>query len=143
MTIARIIADRDAKDIVTCDISSTVAQAITTLAEKRIGAMPVMRDGAVVGIVSERDMIYCLSDQGGECLDRPVETIMTSPVSTVTPKTKIDEALSLMSRRRFRHFPVLDGDKLVGFISIGDLVKTKIDEIENEAAAMRNYITTG
>jgi len=143
MTIARIIAGRDPASIISCDISTTVADSINTLALKRIGAMPVMRAGAVAGIVSERDVIHCLSDQGRECLDKPVESIMTSPVMTVAPSTKIDEALSMMTRRRFRHFPVIENDRLVAFISIGDLVKHKIDEIEHEAAAMRDYIQTG
>ncbi len=143
MTIARIITGRDPADIVSCDVSTSLADAITTLATKRIGAMPVLRGGTVVGIVSERDVIYCLSDKGREALDLPVEAIMTAPAMTVAASTPIDDALALMSRRRFRHFPVLDGERLVGFISIGDIVKLKIDEVEHEAAAMRDYIQTG
>lgn len=140
MTIARIIAARAAHDIIACDVTTPVCEVVSTLASKRIGALPVLRDGKVVGIVSERDVIYRLADHGGACLDLPVEQIMTSPAITVEPATTIDETLSLMTRRRFRHFPVVDGGALIGFISIGDLVKHKIDEVQHEAEALRNYI---
>ncbi|WP_379922966.1 CBS domain-containing protein [Erythrobacter sp. R86502] len=140
MTIARIIAQRGPSDIIACDVATPVTQAVSVLASKRIGAMPVLRDGEVVGIVSERDVIYHLADHGGSCLDMPVEQIMTSPAVTVEPSTTVDDALGLMTRRRFRHFPVVDAGQLVAFISIGDLVKHKIDEVQHEAEAMRNYI---
>ena len=140
MTIARIIAQRGPSDIIACDVATPVAQAVSILASKRIGALPVLRDGKVVGIVSERDVIYRLADHGGSCLDLPVEQIMTSPAVTVEPATTVDEALSLMTRRRFRHFPVVEDGALVAFISIGDLVKHKMDEVQHEADALRNYI---
>lgn len=140
MTIARIIANRDASDIISCDVSTPVSDAVQLLAGKRIGALPVMRDGKIAGIISERDVIYRLADQGQAAMDATVGDIMTSPAITVEPGTRIDDALALMSRRRFRHFPVVDGEKLVAFISIGDLVKSKIDEVEHEAAALRDYI---
>ena len=110
------------------------------LAGKRIGALPVLRDGRVVGIISERDVIYRLADKGHGALDMTVGEIMTSPAVTVSPSTSIEEALALMTKRRFRHFPVVDGEMLVAFISIGDLVKYKIGEVEHEAAALRDYI---
>jgi CBS domain-containing protein len=140
MTIARIIAQRGTADIIACDVATPVSQVVQTLASKRIGALPVLRDGSVVGIVSERDVIYRLADHGGACLDLPVEQIMTSPAVTVEPGTNIDEALALMTRRRFRHFPVVEDGKLVAFISIGDLVKHKIDDVQHEANALRDYI---
>ena len=87
-------------------------------------------------------MIYRLASEGGGCLSGPVEAIMTSPVITIEPSTTVDEALALMTRRRFRHFPVVEGGALVAFVSIGDLVKTRIDEVEHEAEALRNYIQT-
>jgi CBS domain-containing protein len=142
MTIAKIIGGRSADDIIACDVSTPVAEVVSMLAGKRIGAVPVLRDGAVAGIVSERDVIYRLADKGAACLDLPVEAIMTSPAITVEPGTKIDEALALMTRRRFRHFPVVSDGRLIAFISIGDLVKHKIDEVEHEAAALRDYIQT-
>jgi CBS domain-containing protein len=143
MTIARIIAQRGSSDIIACDVATPVAQAVSILATKRIGALPVLRDGRVVGIISERDVIYRLADHGGACLDLPVEQIMTSPAITVEPATTIDEALSLMTRRRFRHFPVVENGALVAFISIGDLVKHKMDEVQHEAEALRHYIQAG
>ncbi|MBD2843194.1 CBS domain-containing protein [Erythrobacter rubeus] len=142
MTIAKIIANRSAADIDSCDCTTPVSEAINMLAGKRIGALPVMRNGSVVGIISERDVIYCLSSKGGAVLNMPVEEIMTSPAVTVEPSTKIDDAMALMTKRRFRHFPVVENGALVAFISIGDLVKNKIDEIEHEAEAIRNYIQT-
>ena len=142
MTIAKIIGDRDASDIIACDVDTPVTEVVSMLAGKRIGALPVLRDGKVAGIVSERDIIYRLAEQGRECLDGTVGEIMTSPAVTVEPSTKIDDALALMTRRRFRHFPVVENEALVAFISIGDLVKDKIDEVEHEAAALRDYIQT-
>jgi len=140
MNIARIIAQRGPSDIIACDVSTPVSQVVQTLATRRIGALPVLRDGQVVGIVSERDVIYRLADHGRECLDLPVGEIMTSPAITVEAGTTIDEALGMMTRRRFRHFPVVEGGALIGFISIGDLVKHKMDEVQHEAEALRNYI---
>ncbi len=142
MNIASIIADRATSEIVSCDVATPVSEAVAILAERRIGAMPVMRGGTVAGIVSERDVIYHLASDGGGCLDGSVEAIMTTPVITVEPSTTVDEALALMTRRRFRHFPVVEKGALVAFISIGDLVKTRIDEVEHEAEALRNYIQT-
>lgn len=142
MNIANIIAGRGAEKIISCTVSTPVSEAVAILAEKRIGAMPVMRGGSVAGIISERDVIYRLASNGSGCLEGPVEAIMTSPVITVEPSTTVDEALALMTRRRFRHFPVVENGALVAFISIGDLVKTRIVEVEHEAEALRNYIQT-
>jgi CBS domain-containing protein len=140
MTIARIIAQRGPSEIIACDVATPVSDVVQTLASRRIGALPVLREGRVVGIVSERDVIYRLADDGGTCLDMPVEQIMTSPAVTVEPGTTVDEALGMMTRRRFRHFPVVEDGELIGFISIGDLVKHKMDEVQHEAEALRNYI---
>jgi CBS domain-containing protein len=142
MNIAAIIADRDHSGIISCDVATPMSEAVRILAKQRIGALPVLRDGIVAGIISERDIVYRLADQGATCLDLPIGEVMTSPAITVEPATTVDEALALMTRRRFRHFPVVDDGQLVAFISIGDLVKHKIDEIEHEAEALRNYIQT-
>lgn len=140
MTIARIIAQRGLSEIIACDCTTPVSEVVQTLATRRIGALPVMKGGRVVGIVSERDVIYRLADRGKDCLDVAVEEIMTSPAITVEPSTTVDEALAMMTRRRFRHFPVVENGELVAFISIGDLVKHKMDEVQHEAEALRNYI---
>jgi CBS domain-containing protein len=141
MTIARIIANRGSSDIIACDCNTPVAEVVQTLAAKRIGALPVLREGRVAGIVSERDVIYRLADRGKDCLDVAVEEIMTSPAITVEPSTTVGEALGMMTRRRFRHFPVVEEGTLIAFISIGDLVKHKMDQVQHEAEALRNYIT--
>ncbi|KPP90665.1 CBS domain-containing protein [Erythrobacter sp. HL-111] len=142
MTIARIIAGRAAEDIISCDAATPVSQAVRMLAEQRIGALPVLRHGRVAGIVSERDVIYRIAEKGRDCMDLPVSEIMTSPAVTVEPSTCVDEALSMMTRRRFRHFPVVENGRMIAFISIGDLVKFKIDSVEHEAEALRSYIQT-
>lgn len=141
MDIAQIIAHRSAADVISCEVSTIVRDAISTLAEKRIGAIPVMEGGRVVGIFSERDVIYRLASEGDACLSRQVGQVMTAPAVTVDPTTSVVEALSLMTSRRFRHLPVVHNGDLQGFVSIGDLVKSRLDEIEHEAKAMREYIT--
>jgi CBS domain-containing protein len=140
MTIARLIEGRDPSATITCDASATVRDAIALLAGKRIGALPVVRGGQVAGIFSERDVIYQLQNHGPAMLDKLVGDVMTAPAVTVEPETPILDALSLMTRRRIRHLPVLEGDRMVGFISIGDLVKHRIDAVEFEAEQMRVYI---
>ncbi len=142
MTIARLMSNREAGDVVTCATSMVMRDAVALLAEKRIGALPVMEGDRVAGIFSERDVIYCLAKQGPGCLDRPVGEVMTAPAITVNGSEKVDRALALMTKRRIRHLPVVENDALVGFVSIGDLVKYRFDEIEREAAAMRDYIQT-
>lgn len=141
MTIARMIAGRSG-EVVSCDTTTTVREAVALLAERRIGAVPVMQDGEVVGIFSERDIVYQLAGQGPVMLDGSVGAVMTSPAVTVSPDTGVLDALGLMTRRRFRHLPVVDKGKMVGFVSIGDLVKFRIEMIEAEAEAMRSYIQT-
>ena len=133
MDIGQLILNRDANSIVTCDARMTMRDAIAILADKRIGALPVMEDRRVVGIFSERDVIYCMAKEGGGCLDRPVGEVMTSPAITVERSEKIDEALSLMTRRRIRHLPVVEEGSLLGFVSIGDLVKSRFEKVQQEA----------
>jgi CBS domain-containing protein len=138
MTIAAILKDKG--DIQSLTPDSTVAQAVTLLAEKRIGAAPVLDGGKVVGIFSERDVIHCLQSDGTAALERRIGDVMTTAVKSIGPDESAIGALSLMTQRRIRHLPVIDGDRLVGFVSIGDLVKYRIDRIEADAAAMREYI---
>lgn len=139
MTIRSILAARD-QVVLSVGTSTLVSEAVQMLAEKRIGAMPVVNGGTVCGIFSERDVLYGLAREGASILERSVGDVMISPAITVDPDAAILTALSLMSRRRIRHLPVVEADKLVGFVSIGDLVKSRIDRIEAEAAAMRDYI---
>jgi len=139
MTIAAILQGKG-HDAITVGADMSVADAARILADKRIGAMPVVDDDRVVGIFSERDILYCLAKEGATALDRQVGELMTVPAITVDPDTSILAALSLMTQRRVRHLPVLAGDRLVGVVSIGDLVKYRIERIEAEANAMRSYI---
>lgn len=141
MTIARIIEGRDS-DIVTCDVQVSVRKAVSMLAERRIGAMPILDNQSVVGIFSERDVIYQLRDRGPSMLDRQVGEVMTAPAVMVQPETDALAALSLMTKRRIRHLPVIKDGRMIAFVSIGDLVKYRIDMIESEAEAMRTYIQT-
>lgn len=142
MTIAKVIEGRNSAEVISCDSNMSMREAVALLADKRIGALPVMRGGSVVGIFSERDVLYRLAHEGETSLNRPLEEVMTAPPITVEPATLVNDALSLMTRRRIRHLPVVDGNAMVGFISIGDLVKYHIDEVEHEAEAMREYIQT-
>ncbi|MBB4838524.1 CBS domain-containing protein [Sphingomonas kyeonggiensis] len=139
MTIAAILGGKG-RDVVSVDGDSTVADAVSLLAGKRIGAVPVMVGNAVAGIFSERDVIYCLERDGAAALARKVSEVMTAPAITVSPDEGVLAALALMTRRRIRHLPVVEGGTCIGFISIGDLVKYRIERIESEADAMRAYI---
>lgn len=141
MTVRRLMEGRNA-EITTCEATCTVKEAVALLAERRIGAMPVVDGDDVVGIFSERDVIYRIAEGGPEVLEKPLSEVMTSPPVTVEPEVSALAALSLMTKRRVRHLPVMEGGKMVGFVSIGDLVKYRIDMIEAEAEAMRNYIQT-
>ena len=139
MTIAAILQGKGS-EVLTIEGDATVRDAVALLAERKIGALPVVRGGAVAGIMSERDVIYRLRSDGAEILDWAVERIMTAPAITVEPDTEIMAALSLMTRRRIRHLPVVEDGALTGLVSIGDLVKHRMDKIEAEAAAMLTYI---
>ena len=139
MTIAVILQNKGS-EVLTVDCATSVRDAVTLLAERKIGAVPVLRDGQVAGIMSERDIIYCLKSDGAAVLDWPVEKIMTAPAISVAPTADILGALSLMTRRRIRHLPVVEGGRVIGVVSIGDLVKYRIDRIEADAEAMRSYI---
>jgi CBS domain-containing protein len=141
MTLARLIAGRDQK-IVHCSPQDTVREAAARLAESRIGAMPVVDQGEVIGIFSERDLLYCIARQGEAALDLLIGTVMTAPPITADPESTVRDALEVMTLRRIRHLPVLEGGELVAFVSIGDLVKHRLELVEHEAQAMRDYIRT-
>lgn len=139
MTIAAILGGKG-HDVVSIAGDRTVAEAVALLAGRRIGAIPVMDGDLVAGIFSERDVIYCLEREGAAALDKKVRDVMTAPALTVAPDESVLGALALMTQRRIRHLPVLDRGRCIGFISIGDLVKYRIERIESEAEAMRAYI---
>ena len=139
MTIAAVLRTKGTS-VETIAADSSVADTVRTLGEKRIGALPVLEDGRIVGIMSERDVIYCLRDHGPDALGWPVTKVMSAPAITADPETDILAALSLMTERRIRHLPVLERGEIRGIVSIGDLVKHRMQRIEAEADAMRSYI---
>jgi CBS domain-containing protein len=140
MTISAILANHH-RDVLTASPHESVGEVVTRLAKNRIGALPVVDGTCVIGIFSERDIVYGVAQHGADFLTKTVADTMTAPAITVAPDTAILSALSLMSKRRIRHLPVIKDDALMGFVSIGDLVKHRIEKIESEAAAMRDYIS--
>ena len=140
MTIAAIL-DKKGRDVVTLAASASVRDAVTLLADRRIGATVMLDNGGgIAGILSERDVIAALCRNDHEVLGIPAQQIMSSPAVTVTSETGVLPSLALMSRKRIRHLPVVDGDELVGLVSIGDLVQYRIENMTAEAEAMREYI---
>ena len=142
MEISRLIEGRASSNVISSTVDAPVREALALLASKRIGAVPIMEGGRIVGIFSERDVIYRLADEGDACLERPIGEVMTAPAITVERSATVLDALALMTKRRIRQLPVVDGETMCGFISIGDLVKARLDEIQHEAEAMREYIRT-
>lgn len=141
MTIAAVLRGKG-HAVETIAADATVGEAVRRLGEKRIGALPVTDHGGIVGIFSERDVIYCLREHGPSVLEWPVERAMTSPAITADLQTDVISALALMTKRRIRHLPVVDSGEICGIVSIGDLVKHRMELIEEEAEAMRTYIQT-
>ena len=139
MTIAMVLQGKGSA-IETIAGDAPLFDAVRRLGEKRIGALPVVEDGRIAGIMSERDVIYCLRNHGAEVLDWPVSRVMSSPAITIESSTDVLAALALMTQRRIRHLPVVDNGEIRGLVSIGDLVKHRMERIEAEAEAMREYI---
>jgi len=143
MTLDQIIKDKGA-DVVTIRATITLRAAAAVLDEKRIGSVVATTDeGELVGVLSERDITRQFARHGAQALDMAVSQAMTREVITAAPTDTLDQGLARMSDRRIRHLPVCVDGKLVGLVSIGDLVKWKIRETEAEAEAMKNYIATG
>lgn len=131
-------------DVATVEPTASVADVVTQLGRRGIGALVVSADGAHIdGIVSERDIVRALVDHGTGLLEEPVSSIMTSSVHTCGFDTSVDDLMTLMTAERIRHVPVLDNDCLAGIVSIGDVVKSRIHELEHEMQAVHEYITHG
>jgi CBS domain-containing protein len=141
MTIGAILRERTGA-VISAGPNDTVRVAVDLLAQNRIGAVPVVEGDKIVGIFSERDIVRLLSSYGPEALDRSLDEVMTKSPVTCEPSMAVIGALSQMTQKRIRHLPVVDGGRIIGFVSIGDLVKYRIDRIEAEAAAMRDYIAS-
>src|SRR5690349_13039574 len=123
--------------VVTVAARATIAEAVDLLNTKRIGAVVVTDDGRVAGILSERDIVRHLSKDWGALASRPVSDVMTRNVVSATPLSTIADLMERMTEHRIRHIPVLEAGELVGIVSIGDVVKRKIEETEQEAAALK------
>ena len=139
MTIGSVLRGKG-NEVETIGSDESLFDAVRRLGEKRIGALPVLEAGRIAGIVSERDVIYCLREHGREALDWPVSRAMSSPAITTDFETDVLTALALMTQRRIRHLPVVEREEIRGIVSIGDLVKYRMERIEAEAEAMRTYI---
>jgi CBS domain-containing protein len=130
-------------DVATVQAAATVRDALALLATRGVGALVVSPDGvAVEGILSERDVARGLHEHGPALLDRPVSAVMTSPVHTCVPTADIRELAQTMTDNRVRHVPVVADGRMVGIVSIGDVVKARLDELEAERAALVDYIQT-
>ncbi|WP_045748180.1 CBS domain-containing protein [Actinoplanes rectilineatus] len=128
--------------VVTVTPDATVERLLGVLAEHRIGAVVVSRDGTTVdGIVSERDVVRALAGKGAGILALPVSEIQTTQVRTVSPEAQVEDVERLMTLRRFRHVPVTADGRLAGVVSIGDVVKHRIEQLETERSTLEGYIT--
>ncbi len=140
MTIAAILKQKGA-DVARVAPTATVADVAQHLREKRIGAVLVMDSaGQLLGIVSERDIVSCLAKEGARVLEMTAAQLMTRDLHTATPKTSVPEAMAQMTERRVRHLPVLDDGRLAGIVSIGDIVKARIDQQAQEVDSLKAYV---
>jgi CBS domain-containing protein len=141
MTVARIIEDKG-RNVVTISANATLADIAATLSEKRIGAVVVIEKDAIKGIVSERDIVRAVARHGGSGLAMSAAEWMTAKVVTCKPEDTINDVMQTMTSGRFRHLPVVENGKLAGIVSIGDVVKKRIEDVEREAEQIREYIAT-
>jgi CBS domain-containing protein len=140
MLIAHVLRDKGAV-VYTVRAEQTLEDAARILHEEKVGALVVIaEDGAISGVMSERDIVREIALNGGKSLSDTVATVMSRDVVTAEPTETVDEGLGRMTERRIRHLPVMEGGQLIGVVSIGDLVKHRIAAVEAEAAAMQAYI---
>jgi CBS domain-containing protein len=142
MTVSIILAGKG-REVASIKPNATLASAVALLAEKRIGALLILGAGnRIAGIISERDIVRSLAERGAGALDEPVSRSMTRNVSTCGENEPVSNIMERMTAGKFRHVPVVDQDRLVGLVSIGDVVKYRLHEMERDSAAMRDYILT-
>lgn len=143
MLVKNILAEKGS-EVVTMGPERSLADAVNLLAEKRIGAVVVTKGAdRIAGILSERDIVRMLGAQGPSVLQKPLSSAMTSKVKVCHEENSIHDVMEIMTAGRFRHLPVERDGKLIGIISIGDVVKKRIEEVEHEAQEIRNYIAAG
>ena len=141
MTV-RSILNTKGHQIMSVAPDAKLAAAVKLLAEKKIGAVLVMDQSRLEGILSERDIVRVLGERGAAVLDEPVSGVMTRKVVTCKEADTVAELMEMMTTGKFRHLPVVDNGKVVGLISIGDIVKRRVQEYESEQEALRDYIKT-
>ena len=141
MTV-RIILDTKGHNIVSVEPEAKLSAAVKLLSERRIGAVLVMSKGHIEGILSERDIVRVLGDRGASALDAPVSEVMTRKVVSCRQNDTVAAIMEMMTTGKFRHLPVIEGERVVGLISIGDIVKWRVQEYETEQEALRTYIKT-
>lgn len=140
MTVRAILASKG-HEIISVSPEATLASAVKLLSERRIGAVLVLTGDKLEGILSERDIVRVIGVRGASALDVPIAEVMTRKVVVCKLSETVATIMETMTTGKFRHMPVIDDDKIVGFISIGDVVKWRVNEFEAEQEALRNYIT--
>ena len=141
--IVGMILETKGRNVVTIGAKATIGEAVAELGARKIGAIVVVEGiDRIVGIISERDVVRAVAQKGADVLSEPVGSIMTREVMTCSDQETINEVMTRMTRGRFRHLPVAKQGRLTGIISIGDVVKARIEEVEREAEEMRAYIAT-
>jgi len=142
MTV-RSILERKGRNVVTIAPEQTLADAAKLLSDHRIGAVVLVNaEQGVLGILSERDIVRAVAAEGSEALEKPISAVMTSKVQVCSESATVNEVMRVMTQGRFRHLPVAKDDKLVGIVSIGDVVKWRMEEVQREAEEIRTYIAT-
>lgn len=142
MTVGSIL-DQKGRTVTTIRATDTIEAAVNILAARRIGSLVVTNeDGAISGIISERDVVRAIAEDRSMALGQRVVDHMTAKVVTCLESTSINEVMELMTKGKFRHVPVVASGRLIGIVSIGDVVKRKLDDMEAEHQAMREYIAT-
>jgi len=143
MNVAAVLKAKG-RAVAVADADTTLLEVASILAEKRIGALVIVDDAhRVIGIISERDIVRAIAASGESILHRPVSEVMTRNVVTCEESVTLEELMSLMTVRRFRHAPVVENGELVGVVSIGDVVKHHLAEVEMQVSAMQGYLATG
>ena len=142
MIVKNILAGKPG-DVVTIEPTADLAAAVRLLTERHIGAVVVLgADHRVIGILSERDVVRALAERGATALSEPIGQVMTRDVKTCSEDDSVEGLMGRMTAGRFRHMPVVQQGKLIGIVSIGDVVKSRVEEIDHEAKALRDYIQT-
>jgi CBS domain-containing protein len=139
MRISEVLSSKPIKDVITVAPDATVRELVALLAQHNVGALVVCEGEELAGIVSERDVVRRLQEDE-DVLDRPVSSIMTSDVKTCAPDMRVNDLMQVMTTGRFRHMPVLDDGRLVGIVSIGDVVKHRMNELEFERDQLDSYV---